>query len=561
MEDELTRPVVVVGGTGVFGSRLAEGLKRDGVRNLIITGRSEAALMREARRLGCAWARIDIASDDLGDRLGDLTPFAVIDAAGPFQSYDGDRRYALAHACIGVGAHYVDLSDDASFTNGIQALDDAARASEVAVLSGVSSVPALSAAAVGTLSRDLVRIDMIDSMILPGNRAPRGRSVMAAILAQVGQPLPGGAAHGWIGVETIRLETGTGAVIERLASPIGAPDLVLMPERFDCPDVRFRAGLELKVMHRGLGVLARMVRLGLLRSASPLLGFAFPLARLLEPFGTDVGAMRVLVRGENADGQRVERQWTLIAKSGDGPHVPAIPGRAIVRKLLAGEIAPGARACLDDLTLEECEMAAPERAISFSVAERRFEPLFEGILGDGWSRLPAPVRALHEVAGSRVWCGAAAVTRNQSPAARLVAWLFGFPPEADETPVTVRMRREADEEIWTRDFGGHRFLSRLSGDPGRPGRMWERFGPFRFAIDFRAGPEGLEYPVSAGRFLGIPIPSAFLPRSDTREAVDEKGRATFDVALSVPLVGPIVRYRGWLSEGQPIMGVQELTVS
>ena len=91
--------------------------------------------------------------------------------------------------------------------------------------------------------------------------------------------------------------------------------------------------------------------------------------------------------------------------------------------------------------------------------------------------------------------------------------------------------------------------------------MWERFGPFRFAIDFRAGPEGLEYPVSAGRFLGIPIPSAFLPRSDTREAVDENDRATFDVALSMPLVGPIVRYRGWLSEGQPIMGVQELTVS
>ena len=561
MNSERKQPIVLIGGAGVFGGRLAEGLMRDGVRDLMIGGRSEERLMREARRLGCDWVRIDIAADDLNERLGDIAPFAVIDAAGPFQAYDRERRYALAHACLAVGAHYVDLSDDAVFTAGIRELDDAARAKGLAVLSGVSSVPALSAAAVRTLSRDLVRIDLIDSMILPGNRAPRGRSVMAAILAQAGQALPGGAAHGWIGVETIRLESEPGDFLERLASPIGAPDLLLMPKRFDCPDVRFRAGLELKLMHRGLGALARLVRLGLLRSASPLLGIAFPLARLLEPFGTDVGAMRVLVRGDNADGQRVERQWTLIAKSGDGPHVPAIPGRAIVRKLLAEEVAPGARACLDDLTLEECEMTAPERAISFNVAERRFEPLFEGILGHGWSRLPAPVRALHEVTGSRVWYGTAAVTRNQSPAARLVAWLFGFPPEADETPVTVRMRREADQEIWTRDFGGHRFLSRLSGDPGTPGRMWERFGPFRFAIDFRAGPEGLEYPVSAGRFFGIPIQSAFLPRSDTREAVDDKGRATFDVALSMPFIGPIVRYRGWLSEGQPIMGVQELTVS
>lgn len=547
MDDELIRPVVLFGGTGVFGSRLAEGLIRDGVRNLIIAGRGEDRLIREARRLGCDWVRIDIASDKVVDRLDDLRPFAVIDAAGPFQSYGGERGYALARACLAVGAHYVDLSDDAAFTSGIRTLDDAARAKGLAVLSGVSSVPALSSAAVRSLCRGLVRIDMIDSMILPGNRAPRGRSVMAAILAQAGQALPGGAAHGWIGVETIRLETGAGAVIERLASPIGAPDLVLMPARFDCPDVRFRAGLELKLMHRGLGVLAWAVRLGLLRSASPLLGIAFPLARLLKPFGTDVGAMRVLVRGESEDGTRVERQWTLTAKAGDGPHVPAIPGRAIVRKLFAREIAPGARACLDDLTLEECETAAPERAISFNVSERGFAPLFADILGVAWSRLPLSVRALHDVAGSRVWIGGAIVTRNQGPVARLVAWLFGFPPEADETPVTVRMRREKDQEIWTRDFGGHRFLSRLSRDPGRPGRMWERFGPFRFAIDFRAGPDGLEYPVTAGRFLGVPIPPPLLPRSDTREAVDENGRATFDVALSMPLIGPIVRYRGWLS--------------
>ena len=37
------------------------------------------------------------------------------------------------------------------------------------------------------------------------------------------------------------------------------------------------------------------------------------------------------------------------------------------------------------------------------------------------------------------------------------------------------------------------------------------------------------------------------PKSQTAEFVDEDGRFRFDVAISVPLVGPVVRYRGWLA--------------
>jgi Domain of unknown function (DUF4166) len=46
--------------------------------------------------------------------------------------------------------------------------------------------------------------------------------------------------------------------------------------------------------------------------------------------------------------------------------------------------------------------------------------------------------------------------------------------------------------------------------------------------------------------MGIPLPGWSLPRSDTTEAADGP-RTTFDVALSLPLIGPIVRYRGWVA--------------
>ena len=57
----------------------------------------------------------------------------------------------------------------------------------------------------------------------------------------------------------------------------------------------------------------------------------------------------------------------------------------------------------------------------------------------------------------------------------------------------------------------------------------------------------LHYPIVAGRLLGvIPLPRPLLPISDTREYVDGDGRACFDVSVTHPLAGFIVRYSGWL---------------
>ena len=76
--------------------------------------------------------------------------------------------------------------------------------------------------------------------------------------------------------------------------------------------------------------------------------------------------------------------------------------------------------------------------------------------------------------------------------------------------------------------------------------MRERFGPLSFDIALKAEEGRLTYPVVAGRCAGLPLPRVLLPVSDTAESVDAKGRVTFDVAVSLPWFGRIVRYRGWL---------------
>ena len=56
--------VVILGGYGVFGSRLAELLVRDG-HDVVITGRDAGKLTKLAKRLGCRHMALDQRNDPL----------------------------------------------------------------------------------------------------------------------------------------------------------------------------------------------------------------------------------------------------------------------------------------------------------------------------------------------------------------------------------------------------------------------------------------------------------------------------------------------------------------
>jgi len=339
---------VILGGAGVFGSRLARMLLADGWQ-VVVTSRSLAngqAFTRQYGGQNTVWSR--------GDSLAPLLDgaFLVVDAAGPFQAY-GAGGLDVARAAMKGGVHYFDLSDDASFTQNIKGLDEGARAKSVTLFSGMSSVPALSSAAVTGLSQGMSTLKSIEIAILPGNRAPRGLSVMRAILGQVGAPLRVWRDGRWQNLrawsEPRRYTLAPG--LKRRAALIGAPDLALFPDYYNAESVVFRAGLELGIMQYSLAALSWLRAHRLAPNPARLTRPLHWLAERLESLGTDRGGMVVMV----TSGTGEERRWTLLAEAGDGPFIPAIPAVIAARKLARGDYAPGARPALDVFTLDEAK--------------------------------------------------------------------------------------------------------------------------------------------------------------------------------------------------------------
>jgi hypothetical protein len=127
----------------------------------------------------------------------------------------------------------------------------------------------------------------------------------------------------------------------------------------------------------------------------------------------------------------------------------------------------------------------------------------------------------------------------------LAAWLLGLPPAGQAVALAVVMTRAPRREQWERDFAGRHFRSVLTPSP-RPGHVRERFGLANYELELPVLDAALHFNVRRGWLLGIPMPSALLPKSCSREyAVDDVFH--FDVGLYAPLSGSlIVRYRGWL---------------
>ena len=351
----MTTRVLIIGGYGNFGSFIARMLAREENIRLILAGRNKVKAEKAAESLQAEntpeAVMIDI-DHGLSESLAEINPDIVIHTSGPYQN----QSYHVAEACIQQGCHYLDLADARAFVTGITELDAPAKEKSVLICSGVSSVPCLTASIIDRYRGEFHTLEKVEYAIATAQLTNRGPATIRAVLSYAGKPfttLIDGEmqpVYGWLGLTWRRFWK----LNLRSLGNCDIPDLELFPKRYPTlKTIRFRAGLELKLLHLILTGLSWLVRVRFLPSLQPLSKLLLRISFLFDPIGKDDSGFYMLLSGKDEQGQDKHIQFDLVARHGDGLCIPSVPAIIMARKIAGGEVEKtGATPCLDLITMD-----------------------------------------------------------------------------------------------------------------------------------------------------------------------------------------------------------------
>ena len=351
------RSIIILGGYGNFGGRIARALSKMSDVNVYIAGRSQEKAKHFCDTYGGNLQPLSLEMDDFNfsSRIRSFRTKIVIHTAGPFQT----QNYQVAEKTAAGGSHYIDLSDSRRFVCDFKHnMQSHFNVSKTIGISGASTVPALSSAIVDYLSKSLCKINEIDICIAPGHLAPRGLATMRAILDYCGKQISVLENNQWI--QKAGWGNLTPVKFSKMSSRVGSlcdiPDLELFKSVYpSVKTITFNAALELKISQYALYLLSKLKSSGFnfdLQRLAPVLESS---AHLLNPFGTGLGGMRVLVKGEDLYGNVIEKTFNITAPDRNGPEIPAMPAIILARKLIYEDhqLRPGAYTASNLLNLDE----------------------------------------------------------------------------------------------------------------------------------------------------------------------------------------------------------------
>ncbi len=344
---------MILGGYGNFGKRIARALVKKGAQ-VLIAGRSMEKARKLADEVGTNSEPLSLqVPEDLPENLKMHKPNVIVNTVGPFQQ----QGYEVACLAISNGIHYVDLADGREFVCGIGNLDELAKSAGVAVISGASTVPALSDAVLAEFSGEMSSIVKMRYGISPGQGAERGLATTKGILSYVGKPLAAfpGPQRRMFGWQNLYRQYYPHLGYRWMAN-CEVPDLDLLPERYGIGSIQFSAGLELSLLHLGLWAASWGVRIGLPIQPSKMAKPLLAASNWFNLLGSSDGGMHIIISGRSAEdpGRSIERRWFIVAHDGDGPHIPAVPAILLAHRIANGNPPPaGAYPCLGLISLSE----------------------------------------------------------------------------------------------------------------------------------------------------------------------------------------------------------------
>lgn len=317
--------VIVFGGYGVFGSRIAAGLAKRG-HTLTIAGRNPKKADALARRWKAATVQAD-AGDAASCRSALKNQAVAVHCAGPYS----ESNLALAEACLESGVHYIDIAEDRAYIARLRALHPAFAGKKLSAVFGCSSLPGISGALAERLLRQGPAPQSIRVTLMIGNRNPKGAGALAALLGNAGRRIraPQGDLQGLGNRTRVDLPPPFGRVS---AINFESPEYDLFPETFGVESVVVQVAFEWRTAVWFFSRLAGTAA-GKSRFLKTAIGAA---GRFMGFWGRSGGA--VSVEFEFADGTR--KQATALAES-KGQEMAVLPAILAVEKLLGGSGTPG----------------------------------------------------------------------------------------------------------------------------------------------------------------------------------------------------------------------------
>jgi len=353
----MTHKILVLGGYGTFGSRISRSLCHKGY-HVVINGRNKDKAQKLKANIISqqADARVEVACFDvfmeLSQNLNSIKPALVIHTCGPFQGQDTQT----AETIIQAGVHYIDLADGRDYVQNMLKLDGLAKDNQVTAITAASTVPTLSSAVLEYIQNkyDIESFQSVKIGISPGQKTDRGLATTQAVLSYIGKPLrtwPGNhkIKYGW---QDTYLQKYPG-IRNRMMGNCEAADLDLLPDYFNIEKMQFSAGMESKLLHRGIWLSSWLVRLGLPLNLDKHAGFWLKVSRWFDVLGSVDGGMHVAIKAVNTYNQAIQKTWYIVAKDNHGPQIPCVPAIIMAEKILAGEMTNGVKPCINFISLDE----------------------------------------------------------------------------------------------------------------------------------------------------------------------------------------------------------------
>ena len=314
--------VTVFGGYGTFGRRVCRELATRGL-TVRVAGRDAAHASTFAGTLGLGHTGVvaDVREPEDCRRALRGARVSVV-CAGPFSVLGtAALEAAIAEAC-----HHVDIADDRTYVALAQAHGPRFAAAGRAVVSGCSSLPALSCALAeaAAAGRDEPP-EAARLTLFIGNDNPKGVAATASAVSGLGRRIaaPQGLLHGMREPELVDLPPPFG---RRCVYSFEAPDYDLLPALLGVRVVKVKVGLELRAATALFAALARAPALAR-RLGRPLAAFG----GLLRGIGSSGGV--VMAELSWKDGGR--RACALVADT-EGQQMAALPAALVAEALVRG---------------------------------------------------------------------------------------------------------------------------------------------------------------------------------------------------------------------------------